>query len=501
MGKFLSMEPESTLKIKELIGKRIREERKALGKTQGELAAIIGISTSHLSQIENGQKSLDLEKLQTMADALGINTSLLLTCKLVEARGRLPLVDGRYLSILPDSDPVHAAINRIASWDMLGHQSRSIMQATIAQHRLQVSKGELPHITHPLKTWMEEQAGLIAGDSQQRPSIEWLTNTLKEEFKTIVTTPDMKMSYFHGKPKAQFARNWAIRKPKKRWSRKPSLLHLSPRTANNPFLTRHVLAMEIVCNVNNVKPPNPNLGDTLPENLNEVLVHQDLLIGSLELLVSHQELEEEYEHWLTSPPRNDDALNESANRLELPPHLLLIAMGRSLQLRQNKPTYALYLNRYNLDPQSPLEEARKMFFIEPLYNYGNRSSVRGYFSDGFVYKSEHLPLCKTNAGSRALVLNSTHVQEEFDSRSTGNKEEPSYAVISTVVPSESNELRQSVTLGIRDPRLIRALHRNSTSLANLTPRVETGYKCVTCPANIEDRCTATKTVTFRKRLQ
>jgi transcriptional regulator with XRE-family HTH domain len=501
MGKFLSIEPESTLTIKELIGKRIREERKALGKTLSGLAAMTGIGTSHLSQVENGQKSLDLEKLQTVADALGIDTSLLLTCKLVEARRRLPLGDGRHLSILPDSDPVHAAINRIESWNMLGHYSQQTMRATIAQHRLQVSKGELPHITQPLRVWMEEHAGLIVGDSQQRPSIEWLTNTLETEFQTLVTTPDMKRSCFHGSSEKESARYWAIRKPRKRWSRKPGLLHLSPHTANNPFLTRHVLAMEIVCNVNNVTPPNPNLGDYLPENLEEVLVNQDLLIGSIELLVSHQELEDEYERWLTSPPRNDEALSESASRLELPPHLLLIAMGRSLQLRQNTSTYALYLNRYNLDPQSLPEESRKWLFIEPLYNYGNRSSVHASFGDEFNNRSEHFPLCKTNAGSRALILDSTHVQEEFDSRPTGNKEEPSYAVISTVVPSQSDELRQSITLGIQDPRLIRSLHRSSPTLANLTPRVETGYKCVTCPANIEDRCTATKTVTFRKRLQ
>jgi transcriptional regulator with XRE-family HTH domain len=493
MDKFLSIKPESTLKIKELIGRRIREERKALGMTLGVLSEKTGISSSHLSQAENGKKSLNPKGIETIASALDIRPSLLLRNAVIEARSRLPLVDGRYLSKLPDSDPIHAGINRIDSWDALGRKEREVIRATIAQHRLQVSRGALPHITEPLKAWMEEEEiGLIVGNTQKRPSVEWLTHVLNVRFKTNVTTPDMKSSPFHTNDDDEATdRFLAIRQPRKRWSRRPGLLHLSPKTAQNPFLTRYVLAMEVVCNVNKLVPLFPQLGNFLPENLNHLLVNQDLLIGTLELLVPHKELVQEYQHWLTSPPRDKESLKESAERLELPSHIMLIAMGRSLQLQQNIGTYALYLNRYNLDPERPPEDARVSFFIEPQYNYGTHSSVRAEIVD--VEHNEFNPLCQVNAGYRSLNLNTTCIQEEFDSRPTGNTVEPSYAVISVAIPSKSKVLKQSVTLGIQDPRFIRALHHPHQNLANLTQRVETGYRCATCPANDEARCsTATQ---------
>ena len=46
-----------------LLGKRIREERLRLGKTQESLAEEVNISTAYLGQIERGERSVTLDKL------------------------------------------------------------------------------------------------------------------------------------------------------------------------------------------------------------------------------------------------------------------------------------------------------------------------------------------------------------------------------------------------------------------------------------------------------
>ncbi|GAB2449596.1 XRE family transcriptional regulator [Streptosporangium sandarakinum] len=53
-------------------GHRLKELRKALGKTQVEVAAALGISQSRVSQIENGDiDTMELETLRAYAAALG----------------------------------------------------------------------------------------------------------------------------------------------------------------------------------------------------------------------------------------------------------------------------------------------------------------------------------------------------------------------------------------------------------------------------------------------
>lgn len=61
-----------------LLGKRIREERLRLGKTQERLAEEVNISTAYLGQIERGKRSVTLDKLMPLANKLGVSVDFLL---------------------------------------------------------------------------------------------------------------------------------------------------------------------------------------------------------------------------------------------------------------------------------------------------------------------------------------------------------------------------------------------------------------------------------------
>ncbi|GAA4634321.1 XRE family transcriptional regulator [Actinoallomurus vinaceus] len=53
-------------------GHHLKELRKAVGKTQVELARALGVSQSRISQIENGKiEAMELETLRAYATALG----------------------------------------------------------------------------------------------------------------------------------------------------------------------------------------------------------------------------------------------------------------------------------------------------------------------------------------------------------------------------------------------------------------------------------------------
>ena len=61
-----------------ILGKRIRQRRKALCLTQEELSARAGLSLSFLGHIERGTRKASLESLVALANALSISTDLLL---------------------------------------------------------------------------------------------------------------------------------------------------------------------------------------------------------------------------------------------------------------------------------------------------------------------------------------------------------------------------------------------------------------------------------------
>lgn len=54
-----------------IIGNRIREDRKRKGFTLLEIAEKIGLSTSYLSQIENGRVNINISNLEAIGKALG----------------------------------------------------------------------------------------------------------------------------------------------------------------------------------------------------------------------------------------------------------------------------------------------------------------------------------------------------------------------------------------------------------------------------------------------
>lgn len=60
-----------------LIGRRVREERKARKLSQQELADAIGTDTGHISRIENGKTQPSIAKIKAIADALGVSLAAL----------------------------------------------------------------------------------------------------------------------------------------------------------------------------------------------------------------------------------------------------------------------------------------------------------------------------------------------------------------------------------------------------------------------------------------
>lgn len=58
---------------KELLGARIKELRKAKGLSQSQLSESIGIDPKHLSRIEVGNSYPSLDRLERMANVLGVD--------------------------------------------------------------------------------------------------------------------------------------------------------------------------------------------------------------------------------------------------------------------------------------------------------------------------------------------------------------------------------------------------------------------------------------------
>jgi len=62
-----------------VVGREIRATRNALGLTQGEVAARLGVSASYMSAVEAGRRNLTLGQLANIANAmrLGVNLSFI----------------------------------------------------------------------------------------------------------------------------------------------------------------------------------------------------------------------------------------------------------------------------------------------------------------------------------------------------------------------------------------------------------------------------------------
>jgi y4mF family transcriptional regulator len=60
----------------ESFGKAVRARRKELHYTQGFLSEFSGLSVSFISDLENGKKTIELEKAIYVANLLGLDFSL-----------------------------------------------------------------------------------------------------------------------------------------------------------------------------------------------------------------------------------------------------------------------------------------------------------------------------------------------------------------------------------------------------------------------------------------
>ena len=64
------------IKAAKEIGKIIRERRKKIGYTQAYLSELTGLSTSFISDVENGKPTVELEKVINLASLLGLDILL-----------------------------------------------------------------------------------------------------------------------------------------------------------------------------------------------------------------------------------------------------------------------------------------------------------------------------------------------------------------------------------------------------------------------------------------
>ena len=79
------------------IGKAIATSRKAMGKTQKQLAEITGINTTTLSEIENGRFTGSFDFFETYINAVGLQFEI------VPKKHRLPQWD-EIESLFPEDD-------------------------------------------------------------------------------------------------------------------------------------------------------------------------------------------------------------------------------------------------------------------------------------------------------------------------------------------------------------------------------------------------------------
>ena len=57
-------------------GEAVKNRRKKLGYTQKYISEFMGVSVSFLSDLENGKKTIELDKALTVANLLGLDVEL-----------------------------------------------------------------------------------------------------------------------------------------------------------------------------------------------------------------------------------------------------------------------------------------------------------------------------------------------------------------------------------------------------------------------------------------
>jgi transcriptional regulator with XRE-family HTH domain len=67
--------------IKELVGARIKELRKALGETQEAIAFKAGVDKTYWNEVENGKRNVSVMNLNKIINALGTNPAIFFNSK------------------------------------------------------------------------------------------------------------------------------------------------------------------------------------------------------------------------------------------------------------------------------------------------------------------------------------------------------------------------------------------------------------------------------------
>ena len=80
---------------KKLFGERVRLLRSRRSAAQDELAKLLGVTRTQISDIENGKTTTSLERLVLLSDYFGVSTDYLLGLTENPERARTPRLTGR----------------------------------------------------------------------------------------------------------------------------------------------------------------------------------------------------------------------------------------------------------------------------------------------------------------------------------------------------------------------------------------------------------------------
>lgn len=58
--------------IKVLVGKRVKELRSQLGKSQEELADLAGLDRTYITSVECGRRNISIVNIEKLSNALGV---------------------------------------------------------------------------------------------------------------------------------------------------------------------------------------------------------------------------------------------------------------------------------------------------------------------------------------------------------------------------------------------------------------------------------------------
>ena len=149
------------------LGERIRNRRKEIGKTLKQVADIVGVTASFLSQVERGKANMSLNSLQQLAGALGVPVLYFLTedkspsHEQKNAALQQPEKAGGYgyppVMRIEERPQFKVPISGV-EFELLVHSLTQNMVAYIA--RLEVGK---EHIAHKLGRACEEFRYMLSG--------------------------------------------------------------------------------------------------------------------------------------------------------------------------------------------------------------------------------------------------------------------------------------------------------------------------------------------------